>query len=420
MKTTVLSCIFVCLTLTICFSGDYKVVIKSTGKIIEGDYNHETDNTIYLDVNGIQVQFKKSLLDFDKMKELNKTLPKEKEKPISKEFDRKEREINLYGTKPPEKKEPPPDLGAIAAEYAKKRQPPLKASVVEHPTEQKPLNLRSTTGAYGTFLWKLENEQGPLYLLGSIHAANKSFYPLPDVMEKAYKESRTVAVEVDILKNDVNDPEEIFASYLDTVYYPAGETLQKHISKETYRLLTKEFERFSYDNFQLERVRPWAIAQFIEGSQTVSVDMDSNLGIDVYYLNRARSQQKKIVELESMELQMKLFDGFTDKEQEMYLLAALKDLSQEREKMNLMMSAWQEGDVQTMENIINEAYPANSELASYRKKILTERNKGMLAKIQNLIDEQGTDLVIVGAAHMLGPDGIVALLRNKGYKIVRQ
>ncbi len=418
MKTSILTCVFICLAVTLCFSGDYKVVIKSSGKIIEGDYIHETDDTIYMDVNGIQLQFKKSLLDFDKMKELNKTPPKEKQKSTSREFDRTEREINLY-TKPPEKKEPSPDLGAIAAEYAKKRQAAPKASVEEHPAEQKPLSLRSNTRSFGTFLWKLENQKGLLYLLGSIHAANKSFYPLPEVMEKAYEESRTVAVEVDILKS-VNDPEEIFAGYLETVYYPAGETLQKHISKETYRLLTKEFERFSYDNFQLERVRPWAIAQFIEGSQTMSVDMHSNLGIDVYFLDRARSQQKRIVELESMEMQMKLFDGFTDKQQEMYLLAALKDLSHEREKMNLMMSAWQDGDVQTMENLINDAYPANTELASYRKKILTERNKGMLGKIQNLIDEEGTDLVIVGAAHMLGPDGIVTLLRNKGYKIVRQ
>src|SRR5262245_22170873 len=98
----------------------------------------------------------------------------------------------------------------------------------------------------------------------------------------------------------------------------------------------------------------------------------------------------------------------------------MKDLSHEREKMNLMMSAWQEADTQTMENIINEAYPANTELAAYRKKILTERNRGMLTKIQELINEQGTDMVIVGAAHMLGPDGLVTLLRNKGYKIIRQ
>jgi uncharacterized protein YbaP (TraB family) len=274
---------------------------------------------------------------------------------------------------------------------------------------------------YGSFLWKVESNGGPLYLLGSIHAVNKSVYPLPAAMEKAFLDCDTVAVEVDILpEKPTYDPVEIFESYMDTALYPEGETLQRHISKDTYRLLMKEFERYGIDPFEIQQIRPWALASVISGFETAKAQLDPELGIDRHFLSRAKFRNKKVFELESMEFQAKLFGGFSDKEQEMYLLATLKDVTNEFSKINLMLSAWRSGDIKALESLINASYPIGSDLGVFRKKILTERNKGMLQKIEYLMQEQGTDLVIVGAAHLLGDDGLVTLMRNKGYKIVRQ
>jgi uncharacterized protein YbaP (TraB family) len=411
-------------------ANEYKVVIKSTGKTIEGRFLSETPTVIHLEVDGIKIQFKKDLLDLEKMKQLNVNY-KPEEKSEAKTHQLK----SLTLTQTPKKEQPQINLGRLAAENQKRKEKSLaefearqKSKEPKVETEKKPahstvssLSDNSISANFGSFLWKAEASAGAVYLLGSIHAVNKSVYPLPHSMEKAFLEANTVAVEVDILQqNPTYDPVEIFESYMDTALYPEGETLQKHISKETYKLLVKEFDRYGVDLFELQRIRPWAIAGLLSGFEIEKAQLDPELGIDRHFLSRAKFRDKRIFELESMEFQAKLFGGFSDAEQEMFLLATLKDVSNEFAKMNSMLSAWRAGDVKTLERIIDESYPAHSQLGAFRRKILTERNKGMLQKIEFLMQEKGVDLVIVGAAHLLGDDGLVTLMRNKGYKLERQ
>jgi uncharacterized protein YbaP (TraB family) len=423
--------VFLSFAASFSFSAEkYKVITKSTGKTVEGRLLSETPTVIYLEVDGIQIQFKKDLLDLEKMKELNANY-KSEEKTAAKTHEMK----SLTITNATKKEEPQVDLGRLAAENQKRKEKSLaefearqKSKKTNSDTEKKPAQApvsasldNNISTNFGAFLWKADAPAGAVYLLGSVHAVTKAVYPLPESMEKAFLEANTVAVEVDILQENPNyDPVEIFESYMDTALYPQGETLQKHISKETYRLLIKEFDRYGVDLFELQRIRPWALAGLLSGFETEKAQLDPELGIDRHFLSRAKFRDKRIFELESIEFQAKLFGGFSDTEQEMYLLATLKDISNEFTKMNSMLSAWRAGDVKTLERIINESYPAHSELGAFRRKILTERNKGMLQKIEFLMQEKGIDLVIVGAAHLLGDDGLVTLMRNKGYKLERQ
>ncbi|HSE39354.1 MAG TPA: TraB/GumN family protein [Acidobacteriota bacterium] len=406
--------------------------MKSTGKIVEGRFSHETETLIYLEVDGVQVQFKKEQLDLVKMKELNANYKPEPEQ--KQERHDQARDIKPLTLDVPSKKQKQINLGELAKQNELKKKKSLEEFEARQESQKSSADASkqsASNGAvaskvnygssYGSFLWKVEAAGGPLYLLGSIHAVNKSVYPLPAAMERAFLDCETLAVEVDILpRKPTYDPEEIFESYMETALYPEGETLQRHISKETYRLLMKEFERYDVDAFAIQRIRPWALASVISGYETAKAQLDPELGIDRHFLSRAKFRSKKVFELESMEFQAKLFGGFSDKEQEMYLLATLKDITNEFSKINTMLSAWRSGDIKTLESLINESYPVGSELGAFRKKILTERNKGMLQKIEYLMQEKGTDLVIVGAAHMLGDDGLVTLMRNKGYRIARQ
>ena len=102
------------ITTSICFSSSsiYKVVVKSTGKIVEGKFSHETDTLIYLLVDGVQVQFKKEQLDLEKMKELNADYKHEpEEKNI---VNNKDRDLKTLTPKAVDKKQKPVDLGEIA------------------------------------------------------------------------------------------------------------------------------------------------------------------------------------------------------------------------------------------------------------------------------------------------------------------
>jgi uncharacterized protein len=111
-----------------------------------------------------------------------------------------------------------------------------------------------------TFLWKVNAQPEPLYLLGSIHVGNESLYPLPAAIEQAFRVSETLAVEVDITAD-----EDLADNFAEAALYPTGDTLQKHISKETYRMIMKEFERYGVDPYRMQRIRPWALAWVISG-----------------------------------------------------------------------------------------------------------------------------------------------------------
>jgi uncharacterized protein YbaP (TraB family) len=128
---------------------------------------------------------------------------------------------------------------------------------------------------------------------------------------------------------------------------------------------------------------------------------------------------KQILQLENMELQAKLFDGLSDQEQEYYLMSTIRGIKDEVKAMDRMMDIWRSGDVTALEKQVQVTW-GSGQLPQLNARMLTERNKNMVLKIIDLIKEQGVDFVVVGAAHMVGKDGIVQLLRNKGYDVARQ
>ena len=275
------------------------------------------------------------------------------------------------------------------------------------------LCVRMAGAGEKTFLWKIEAPAGTLYLLGSIHAAEKSFYPLAEQIEDAFRKSQNLVVEVDITSGEGLDA--AISRLQDSAFYSSGDTLQKHISRETFKLVMKEFDMYSFDSIRLQKLRPWALSHLLSGLQMTKSNADSELGIDLYFLKRAPFLKKQILQLESMELQAGLFEGWNDKEQEAYLLYSLKGLHSEAEKMAVLMDIWKSGDVKRLEKFLSDSAYNHPEMPTIRKKILTERNKSMLTKIEHLIQEPGVDFVVVGAAHLIGSDGLVELLSNKGY-----
>lgn len=269
-------------------------------------------------------------------------------------------------------------------------------------------------GQQKTFLWKVTTPFDPLYLLGSIHVGNQSLYPLPASIEKAFRVSDRIAVEVNMT---TIEGEGAYA-FADAALYPRGDSLQKHINKETYNLIMKEFERYGVDSYRMQRLKPWALALMISGLESKKARVASEYGIDLHFINRATFLKKEILELETVELQASIFKDLTDKQQEMFLIDTIKNLSNEAANMTRLITAWREGDTKALEEYVEKT--DQPQYVNLRERILTARNKAMVTKIEELIREPSTELVIVGAAHLVGKDGIVELLRKKAYSVEQQ
>lgn len=263
-----------------------------------------------------------------------------------------------------------------------------------------------------TFLWKVRSETNTVYVLGSIHFMKKEVYPLNKKIEDAFEKSDILAVEANV--NDIGQID--IQKLMETAFYANNDTLENHVSRETHELIKKEFEGTGIPLLIVNKQKPWFLALTLESLELSKLGFDPELGIDVYFLSKA-SGKKKIKELESIDYQINLLSGFSDNEQEVFLLFTLKDLKSLDKDADALIRAWKTGDTKGMKSLITKSAPEDKSTASLYEKLLYERNRNMVSKIEDFLKTKGTHFVIVGAGHLVGDRGIIELLKKKGYSV---
>jgi len=262
------------------------------------------------------------------------------------------------------------------------------------------------------FLWKVQSSRSTVYLLGSIHFLKEDVYPLNQAIEKAYESADKLVVEANI--DDLGNLD--LRMLADRAFYKADDNVEKHVSPETYRLITKESKALGMQIELLRMQKPWMLALSFQAMELVRLGYSPQHGVDYYFLSRTQGT-KNILELESLEEQLRLLSGFSDREQEQFLLYTLKTLSSVDSQVGSMVRAWTSGDAQAMESILSDAVPPDASLAPIVKKLFDERNDKMTSKIERYLNSNGTYFVIVGAGHLVGKKGIIELLKGKGYAV---
>ena len=156
----------------------------------------------------------------------------------------------------------------------------------------------------------------------------------------------------------------------------------------------------------------------IESLEFQNLGYDPANGIDVYFAGKAAGK-KRIVELESFDYQINLLNGFSDREQELFLLYTIKDLATLKDGIEELMAAWQSGDSKKMEELVTRTLTESPELRPVYDKLFYRRNMEMTARIEQLLKGKETVFVVVGAAHLVSEKGIIELLRGKGYSVLQ-
>jgi uncharacterized protein YbaP (TraB family) len=104
-------------------------------------------------------------------------------------------------------------------------------------------------------------------------------------------------------------------------------------------------------------------------------------------------------------------------EQDHLLAETLKEIDTEQANMSKLMDAWKAGDAPTVERIVLSALKQETQLY---QRLPVDRNKNWIPKLEALFARNGRTFVVVGAAHLVGPDGLIAVLRAKGYSVEQQ
>jgi uncharacterized protein YbaP (TraB family) len=152
----------------------------------------------------------------------------------------------------------------------------------------------------------------------------------------------------------------------------------------------------------------------LEVMQWTKAGYDPELGLDKHFYDLAQAAGKSTQGLETLDFQVSLFDSMTMAEQDHLLAETLKEIDSEQANMAKLMEAWKAGDAPTVERIVLSALRQEPQLY---QRLLVDRNKAWVPKLEALFARKGRTFVVVGAAHLVGPDGLISLLRAKGYTV---
>jgi uncharacterized protein YbaP (TraB family) len=265
------------------------------------------------------------------------------------------------------------------------------------------------------FMWKVEGPGGSsAYLLGSLHVLTADFYPLSATINKAFAESKTLVEEVDI--DEMNDPM-VMMSALSKAMLTDGRTLDQVIAPELFAEVKKRAEKTGMPMMAIQRMKPWLVAITLMAPTLQAAGFKAELGIDQHFFDRAKVSGMKRQGLETMAFQLDQFDSMSPKLQEEMLRTTMEDLDKEVAGVKEMAQAWSFGNVAAMEKLALEEMKDTPELY---QRLLVQRNLNWIPHIEACIKENSSCFVVVGAAHLLGSDGLPTLLAKKGYKVTQQ
>jgi len=257
--------------------------------------------------------------------------------------------------------------------------------------------------------WKVTSDTSVTYLLGSIHLGSKDMYPLPKEIEEAFESSSALIVEADVRHVDMQKTQ---AMVLAKGMYPSDDDLWKHVSPETRKSVEQFCAKFELPVEALARMKPWVVAVTLATVPMLKGGMDPTLGIDNYFLEK--SGKKRIVEIESTEWQLNLLSSFTDEQQEQFLRAASEEGTELMATLKRLQDAWTNGDAEKMDALIRDTSRTPQEI---NKKLLTDRNPHMADVAEQFLKGKDQAFLVVGAAHLVGKEGLVAVLKKRGYKV---
>jgi uncharacterized protein len=263
------------------------------------------------------------------------------------------------------------------------------------------------------FIWRVERGGRVGWLVGSIHVLTPDYYPLPDTMEKAFLRSATLMEEADVTQMTSPDVIELLTT---KAVYTGGETLKSQLSPETYQMAAERLSQFGLPMETFEKMRPWMMTLTLVAAEMKRAGFDAELGVDRHFFDKSTRIGKRFLTLETLAEQLEVFASFSPKLQEAMLRDTLKSLDSEISQMKTVADVWQSGDAAALERIV--LGPMMKEPALYDAMIV-KRNRKWVPKIEECLDS-GHCFVVVGAAHLLGADGLLAALRQKGYAVEQE
>jgi uncharacterized protein YbaP (TraB family) len=265
------------------------------------------------------------------------------------------------------------------------------------------------------FMWAVRQAgTPPTYLVGSLHVLTPDFYPLPSAFDEAFKASKVLIQEVDL--DELTNPTTAL-TLVGKAMLTDGRTLDELIAPDLYKQVAARAQKAGIPEVALNRMKPWMAAVSLTAPALEAAGFDTDLGVDRHFFDRAKSAGMERRALETVAYQFDRLDQMTPGLQAAMLKSVIADLDTEIANVKTIARAWSLGEINTIERLLLAAVTETPELY---ERLLVERNRNWVAPVERCLKEGTPCFVVVGAAHLVGPHSLVALLEAKGYSVEQQ
>jgi uncharacterized protein len=272
------------------------------------------------------------------------------------------------------------------------------------------LALATSVAQADGLVWVLEGERNKVYLAGSVHLLKRDDAVLPQAFDKAYADADALVMEIDL---DDLDPAEAATWMLQRGTFQDGATLRETLGEARHRRVADAANQLGLPIEGVQQFEPWAVALTLAQLAYARAGFDTESGVEKQLERRARTDRKEITGLETIAEQLSLLDALSLEEQASFLDQTVGELDEIEEETRALFSAWRAGDAERLAKVLTEDFEQFPKLYTT---LVRDRNVRWMPQIERLLDDDRDYLVVVGALHLVGPEGLVELARARKLK----
>lgn len=270
-----------------------------------------------------------------------------------------------------------------------------------------------TAHADGPALWAISGRTNTVYLFGSVHLLRPGEYELGGALAEAYEDAEAIYLEVDPKELS---PLAMAAATASRAVDPAGRTLFELLGPDA-ALAREQAERLGIDLAPVGQFEPWFAGLALVSLALAERGYVAEAGIERLVQSRAAEDGKDTMGFETLDEQLALLDAMDPRAQREFLLKSLSDIERVQHAVVRLVNAWRRGDVETLANELDSEFSGAPDLYDA---LILRRNLRWVERIEALLDDHRDYLVVVGALHLVGSDGLPRLLAARGARVTRR
>jgi uncharacterized protein len=262
-------------------------------------------------------------------------------------------------------------------------------------------------------IWVVKGPHATVYLFGTIHALAKDQSWHSAKIDAAIQQSGTLYLEVPNFE-DVAAVEPLMMQ----LGFDSAHPLSTKLTPDQLAKLKKVAADLPGGETLLEPMKPWLAGTMISLAPILQAGYDPESGVEFEIKPEFTKANKPVKGFETVEGQIRLFAGMSDKAQLDFLVSELDDADSAVGEFKQLLAAWYAGDVEKID-LINNAELRDKHPELFQT-LLVKRNENFTEQIQDLLKGDGVSFVAIGAGHLAGKEGVPAMLEKQGYKVTRE